>query len=260
MKAYPTQVKVVWRDKPLPMHSDAPLAAEAAREAYAQKGNAGFAKIRKLMFDHQGQGGLKREALEGYAKEIGLDVAKFNAALDSHVHKAAIDADDKAGSDIGVNGTPSFIVGPYYISGAQPLTKFKKAVELALNPPPAAKAGVPGVTDPKSGLVVQDVTTGKGREVKAGDKITVHYVGTLPGRHGVRLFEEAKPAFRLLNRQRDGHQRMGARSHRHEGGRSPQADHPAGVGVRRSRFAAGHPAEGHLALRRGAHFDSVKVR
>ncbi|AKU95784.1 Periplasmic thiol:disulfide interchange protein DsbA [Labilithrix luteola] len=177
VKAYPTQVKVVWRDKPLPMHPDAPLAAEAAREAYAQKGNAGFAKMRKLMFDHQREDGLKRPALEGYAKEIGLDVAKFNAALDNHVHKAAIDADEKAGTDIGVNGTPSFVVGPYYISGAQPLTKFKRAVELALNPPPAPKAGV---TDAKSGLVVQDVTVGKGREVKAGDKITVHYVGTLP--------------------------------------------------------------------------------
>jgi len=57
--------------------------------------------------------------LEGYARTIGLDTTKFNAALDNHVHKAVIDADDKAGTDAGASGTPAFFVGPYFISGAQ---------------------------------------------------------------------------------------------------------------------------------------------
>ncbi len=176
LKAYPGKIKIVWRDKPLPMHSNAPLAAEAAREAYAQKGNEGFAKMQKLLFDNQQA--LERSDLDGYAKSIGLDMNKFARALDSHVHKAVVDADDNATSDAGVTGTPAFFVGPYFISGAQPYAKFRKAVELVLNPPPAPKGGeaVSGAT----GLGIKDVTVGTGRAVKAGDKVKVHYVGTLP--------------------------------------------------------------------------------
>jgi hypothetical protein len=169
MKAFPGKIKLVWRDKPLPMHPDAPLAAEAAREAHAQKGNDGFAKMHKLLFENQQA--LKREDLDGYAKKIGLDMKRFARALDTRAHRAAVEADEKATEAAGVNGTPSFFIGPYFVSGAQPLSKFKRAVERALSgPPPAAPAAT---------LQIVDVTAGSGRAVKAGDKVKVHYVGTL---------------------------------------------------------------------------------
>ncbi|MCL2778662.1 MAG: thioredoxin domain-containing protein [Polyangiaceae bacterium] len=140
VKAYPTQVKIIWRDKPLSMHPDAALAAQAAREAFAQKGNAGFAKMRKLLFDNQRtEGGLKRPALESYAKQIGLDLSKFNKALDNETHKAVVDSDDVAAANAGINGTPSFLIGPYFTSGAQPLRNFKRLVERVLSPPQASK-------------------------------------------------------------------------------------------------------------------------
>ena len=50
------------------------------------------------------------------------ELVKFNKALDSHAHKAVVDADDKSLSDAGVSGTPAFTIGPYYLSGAQPIT------------------------------------------------------------------------------------------------------------------------------------------
>ncbi|AKU95786.1 Periplasmic thiol:disulfide interchange protein DsbA [Labilithrix luteola] len=131
MKTYGDKVKFVWRDKPLPMHPDAPLASEAAREALKQKGPDGFWKMHDKMFANQQK--IKREDLEGYAKEIGLDMDKFKAALDSHVHKAVIDAEDKAGTDVGISGTPAFLINGYYISGAQPFPKFKKLIDRALN-------------------------------------------------------------------------------------------------------------------------------
>lgn len=130
-KTYGDKVKIVWRDKPLPMHPDAPLAAEAGREALKQKGPDGFWKLHAKMFANQQK--LKREDLEGYAKEIGLDVDKFKAALDAHAHKAEVDADDKAGTDIGISGTPAFLINGYYVSGAQPFAKFKKLIDRALN-------------------------------------------------------------------------------------------------------------------------------
>ncbi|HVJ91558.1 MAG TPA: thioredoxin domain-containing protein, partial [Labilithrix sp.] len=129
-KNYGDKVKIVWRDKPLPMHPDAPLAAEAAREALKQKGPDGFWKMHAKMFSNQQK--LKREDLEGYAKELGLDMDKFKSALDSHAHKPAVDADDKAGTDIGISGTPAFLINGYYVSGAQPYAKFKKLIDRAL--------------------------------------------------------------------------------------------------------------------------------
>ena len=130
MKNYGDKVKFVWRDKPLPMHPDAPLASEAAREALKQKGPDGFWKMHDKMFQNQQK--LKREDLEGYAKEVGLDMEKFKAALDNRTHKAAVDADDKAGTDVGISGTPAFLINGYYVSGAQPYQKFKKLIDRAL--------------------------------------------------------------------------------------------------------------------------------
>lgn len=134
MKKNPN-VKLVWRHMPLEFHQDAPLASEAAEEAYKQKGADGFWKMHDLLFNEgQGkEGGLKREALEGYAKQLGLDMDKFKAALDNHTHKATVDADAKAGKDAGIQGTPAFVINGYFISGAQPYKEFKRAIDKAMS-------------------------------------------------------------------------------------------------------------------------------
>lgn len=132
-KAYGDKVKIVWRHMPLPMHQDAPLAAEAAIEAFVQKGNAGFWKFHDALFERQREpDALKRPGLEKLAQEQGLDMAKFKAALDSHKHKARVDADMKVGNDAGISGTPASVVNQYFVSGAQPFPAFKKVIELAL--------------------------------------------------------------------------------------------------------------------------------
>jgi protein-disulfide isomerase len=133
MKEYKDQVKFVWRNKPLPMHPDAPLAAEAAMEAYKQKGNEGFWKMHDTLFANQQKpDGIKRPALEQYASDQGLDMAKFKAALDNSTHKAEIDADSKAGDDAQISGTPAFVINGYFINGAQPQAKFEKVIKRAL--------------------------------------------------------------------------------------------------------------------------------
>ena len=48
------------------------------------------------------------------------------------MHKAAVDADDKAGTDLGISGTPAFLINGYYVSGAQPFPKFKKLIDKAM--------------------------------------------------------------------------------------------------------------------------------
>jgi protein-disulfide isomerase len=130
LEAYPGQLRIVWRDDPIPSHADAPLAAEAAREAFAQKGSAGFTRMQKLLFENQKA--LGRADLDRYAAIAGLDPVKFARALDTHVHRAAVEADGKRALDAGVTGTPAFFVGPYYVSGAASFAKLRRRVDLAL--------------------------------------------------------------------------------------------------------------------------------
>jgi protein-disulfide isomerase len=130
MKNYGTRVRLVWRNLPLPMHPDAPLAAQAGVEAFEQKGSDGFWKLHDVMFANQGA--LKRDALDTYAQQIGLDMKKWNNALDNGTHKAAVDAEAAVANNAGISGTPAFVINNYFISGAQPYAKFKKIIERAL--------------------------------------------------------------------------------------------------------------------------------
>jgi len=136
MKDYGDRVKFVWHDLPLPMHPDAPLAAQAAREAYAQKGPSAFWSLHDKMFANQAK--IKRDDLDGYAKDLNLNLDKWKAALDGSTHTSEIEADKKAGNDDGISGTPAFIVVPgnapsgYYVNGAQAYAKFRKVIERAL--------------------------------------------------------------------------------------------------------------------------------
>jgi protein-disulfide isomerase len=136
IEQYKDKVKFVWRDLPLPMHPDAPLASQAAREAFKEKGPTAFWAMHDKMYSNQKD--LKRETLDGYAKELGLDMDKWKAALDGGVHKAGVDADAKAGNDAGISGTPAFVISVvgakdgYFISVAQPYAKFRKLIEKAL--------------------------------------------------------------------------------------------------------------------------------
>jgi protein-disulfide isomerase len=136
MQNYGDKIKFVWRNLPLPMHPDAPLAAQASMEAYKQKGPDAFWKMHDLLYANQPskdkQDGLKREALDSYAQQLGLDMGKWKAALDSQSHKAEVDADAKVGNDAGINGTPAFIINGYFLNGAQPYAKFRKLIERAL--------------------------------------------------------------------------------------------------------------------------------
>ena len=116
------------------MHADAPLAAQAAMEAYKQKGADGFWKMHDLMYENQQtQDGIKRPALENYATQMNLDMTKFKAALDSQSHKPEVNADAKMGNDIGIQGTPAFVINGYFVNGAQPYDKFKAAIDKALS-------------------------------------------------------------------------------------------------------------------------------
>ncbi|MFT5353289.1 MAG: protein-disulfide isomerase [Polyangiales bacterium] len=132
MQQYGNQVRFVWRNYPLPFHSDAHLAAEAAQEVYAQRGDAGFWAYHDLLFANQRA--LGRAELETYAQQVGgVDMARFRSALDSRTHQAAVDADIQAVAASGARiGTPSFFINGRLVQGAQPFPAFQAAIDREL--------------------------------------------------------------------------------------------------------------------------------
>ncbi len=130
---FPGKIRVVWRNLPLPFHDHAHEAAAAAMEAYAQGGAKGFWKMHDLIYEHQdAPDGLTRAGLDSYAKQLKLDLTRFDHALDNGAHDAELDKDVKVADAAGINGTPAFVINGYYVSGAQPLTTFRKLVKRAL--------------------------------------------------------------------------------------------------------------------------------
>lgn len=102
---YGDRVRFVFRQFPLSFHPHADLAAQASLAAHAQ---GKFWPFHDLLF--QNQKALEREALEGYAKEAGLDVAAFAKALDEETYAAAVREDLALGEEVGVSGTPTMMV------------------------------------------------------------------------------------------------------------------------------------------------------
>ncbi len=127
------RIRIVWRHLPLPFHEHAQLAAEAAEEVLAQQGQAAFWAYHDRLFKAQAEPqGLERGNLRQLAASLGVDLVRFDAALDRHTHEATVKADQALAEQAGINGTPAFLINDYYLSGAQPTAAFRKLVVRAL--------------------------------------------------------------------------------------------------------------------------------
>jgi protein-disulfide isomerase len=134
MKTYGDKVRLVYRDFPLPMHPQARPAAEAANCANAQ---GKFWEYHAKLFANQSA--LGDDKLKEYAKDLGLDSAKFDQCFSAKPFKAAIDKDIADASKVGVTGTPAFFINGRMLSGAQPLDKFKEVIDEELTAKTASR-------------------------------------------------------------------------------------------------------------------------
>lgn len=104
-KIYGNRVRLVIRDFPLSIHAQASKAAEAANAANAQ---GKFFEYIAVLFKNQSA--LDVASLKKYATDLGLDRAKFDAALDSGQYAAEVSKDSVDGEAYGVDGTPSIFI------------------------------------------------------------------------------------------------------------------------------------------------------
>lgn len=132
VERFGNQVRLVWRNYPLPFHQNAMPAHEAAMEVFAQGGSAKFWQFHDKLFENQRA--LTRANLEQYAEQLGgIDMGRFRRALDNNTHKAGIEADMAAVQESGARiGTPSFFINGRLLQGAQPFPAFEAAINRAL--------------------------------------------------------------------------------------------------------------------------------
>jgi protein-disulfide isomerase len=126
-KEYPGKIRVVWKNYPLEFHPNAKPAAAAALAAGEQ---GKFWEMHAKLFENQGA--LDRPSLEKYAQELGLNVAKFKAALDGNKFEGKISSDMKEAATVDVQGTPASFINGRKIGGAYPYDTFKKVLEQEL--------------------------------------------------------------------------------------------------------------------------------
>ncbi len=129
MKEYQGKVRLVWKNQPLSFHPNAMPAAEAAMAAYEQ-GNDKFWAMHDRFFEKQNQ--LSPAYYEQVAREIGLDVPKWKAAVESRSSQALIQGDMTAGNAVGANGTPTFFINGRKLIGAMPFESFKAVIDAEL--------------------------------------------------------------------------------------------------------------------------------
>ncbi len=125
--AYPGKIRLVYRDYPLPMHSKAPKAAEAAHCA-ADQGK--YWEMHDKLFAASGK--LDVADLKAAARDVGIDGGKFDQCLESGEKAKVVEMHRKAGDDAGVSGTPAFFINGRPLAGAQPLEAFRAVVDQEL--------------------------------------------------------------------------------------------------------------------------------
>nr|WP_245909021.1 thioredoxin domain-containing protein [Mycobacterium neglectum] len=129
---YGDRVEFVLRYFPLPGHFNAERAARAV-EAAAQQGQ--LEPMYHKMYETQTQWGEQRtpadDVFRGFASELGLDMAAFDAAYNDPATSERIRLDVNDGQQLGVQGTPTF-----FINGEQVRLRnsddLRNAIEKAL--------------------------------------------------------------------------------------------------------------------------------
>ena len=110
LKAYPNDVKFVYKNYPLPFHKQAMPAAKAAIAAGKQ---GKFWEMHdKIFSDYRN---MNQTLFEKWAGEIGIDVEQFKSDMESSQTTALITEEMKQAQKVGVRGTPTF-----FINGKKP--------------------------------------------------------------------------------------------------------------------------------------------
>ena len=129
------KLRYISLDFPLNIHPYAMQAAEAAQCAGEQ---GKFWEMRHVIFVNNPH--LTPDSFETFAKNLKLNLARFDACVLAGKYAEQIAKDQEEGAEAGVSGTPTFIIGRttatgldgIRIVGAQPYPVFNAQIQKAL--------------------------------------------------------------------------------------------------------------------------------
>ena len=135
MTAYPGNVRLIYKQFPLSMHTHAKLSAIASLAAGEQ---GKFWQMHDLLFANFRK--LSRENILVWAKSLGLDLERFTADLGSSKYDDAIAKDMQDGEAAGVYGTPAFFINGKLYNGPMDFSKVKPILDAEISGTPLTAA------------------------------------------------------------------------------------------------------------------------
>jgi len=112
LKAYPNDVRLIFKQYPLDSHPQAMISAQASLAAQAQ---GKFWQLHDLMFANRTK--LSRENIMRWAKDLGMDLNRFMNDMESAETKKTVLKDQADGDKAGVEGTPTFFINGQRYNG-----------------------------------------------------------------------------------------------------------------------------------------------
>jgi len=123
---YPKEIKLVLKNFPLPMH---PFARKAAAAALAANNQGKYWEFSQMLF--QNFSSLDDAKIEDIARQLGLDMEKFNRDLTDASVQHLIDRDISEAEKASVQGTPSIFVNGMALKNRRP-NEFQEMIETEL--------------------------------------------------------------------------------------------------------------------------------
>jgi protein-disulfide isomerase len=128
LKAYPTQVRLIFKQFPLETHPQADLAAAVAIAANKQ---GKFWVMHDAMFAHRND--LSRKNILLLAKQNGLNVDQLDADIDSTEVRETVVRDVQDGDRAHVEGTPTLFISGQRYNGPVTLASLKPIIDAELS-------------------------------------------------------------------------------------------------------------------------------
>ena len=119
------KLMVIYRDFPVL----SPASTEAAMASLSAATQGAYGKFHNAMFESPGRVSLARTM--GIVKGVAMDEARTTADLTSTALKAEVNRNLELGRNLGLTGTPSYVVGNRIMSGAVGFDRLKDAVAAA---------------------------------------------------------------------------------------------------------------------------------
>lgn len=128
------KVKFVFYNLPLEqLHADVMPAHLAAMCA---KDQGKWLEFHKTLFENRNDWVSSEsysDKMKEFAKDLKLNEKEFNTCLDSEKYLSQIESEIKHSFELGVTGTPAFVVGNVFIPGVRDYTVMKAIIEEELN-------------------------------------------------------------------------------------------------------------------------------